>query len=181
MFCNNISHFYYIFDQINAALVSRRDFFQRSYKIILTPNVWPSYVTEQLWKTSFTPVLSADHQCWITQDVTSRCKQGLWCALEPSGRDTAVFTVISISPLHCVHTAFIAKITEITGTFGSQFRCSCEAVYLVAWQQKKDYFGSSIHRKRHRKWERNVRRPMRFTHKNGTSCLNVILKSHWLA
>ncbi len=40
----------------------------------------------------------------LTQDVKSRCKQGLWCALEPSGRDAAVFTVISISPLHCVHT-----------------------------------------------------------------------------
>ncbi len=45
--CNNILQFccfYHIFDQINAALVSRRDFFQKRDQVWQTPNVWSSHL-----------------------------------------------------------------------------------------------------------------------------------------
>ncbi len=116
-----------------------------------------------LLSSSETPVLSADHQCWITQDVTSRCKQGLWCALEPSGRDAAVFTVISISPLHCVHTASLIRSQKLQALLGANSDAHVRLFTLLLGNKKKDYFGSSIHRKRHRKWERNVRRAVRST------------------
>ncbi len=40
--CNNISYFYSIFDQINAALESRKDFIQKQQKILPTPNFYAS-------------------------------------------------------------------------------------------------------------------------------------------
>ncbi len=45
----NISHYYCIFGQINEALVNIRDFLQKHYKILLTPNFWTVEYVMLLW------------------------------------------------------------------------------------------------------------------------------------